>query len=273
MNKNQERPKRILDWFRGIIKKYGDIQKNLSEQAQEFGYSKDIFEKASHQYENVVDDPILDDVEQTLTSHLRYLKDYEGNLRNFLAQSKQASYIAFSTASTATFTAATIHPSFFFETLSPPLSWKPERRKEYIEKMSKLDKELGKAYASIWETFYATKESPEKTSLYAMRQTFDHLFRILAPDEEVRNSLYFSEKAGDNKDQVHRSERLRYAAYTKVKDRTMGELLASKTKQTLDTYEKLNKMHLEKVLNRENVREILTAMQSVLEEWIDAIGI
>ena len=271
MSGDQKRPERIKNWFKKIIKKYGDIQKNLTEQTQEVGYSKDVFEKASNQFNNISDDPILGDVEKTLSSHYAYLSTQGDDLKRFLNQARMGSYIAFSTASTASVSAAIIPANFVVEKLKPPSSWKPERRQKYVAKMSRIDRELGKTYASVWETFYVTQESPEKVALYAMRQTFDHLFRIIAPDEEVRKSPYFSEKEGNKPKQVYREERLQYAACKKVKKIEIGELLASKTKQTLDNYDKLNKMHTEKTLKREDVIEILTSMQSVLEEWIDAI--
>jgi len=268
---NQDRPKRIKKLFRNIIDKYGELQKNLSDQSQEFGYSKDIFEKADSQYKNVPDDPLLDDVEHTLGKHFKFIEDQERDLKLSLDQAKQSSYIAFSTATTSGITISTLQGFPLSEALTPPPSWRPERKKRYIKKMSSINQELGKTYASVWETFYGTTKSPEKTALYAMRQTFDHLFRVIAPDEVVIKSNYFTPKRGDKPNQVHRVERLRYAAYTKIKNKKISELLASKTKQTLDTYDKLNKMHAEKKLNRSDVQQILTSMQSVLEEWIDAI--
>ena len=107
-----------------------------------------------------------------------------------------------------------------------------------------------------------------------MRQSFDHLFRILAPDNEVSNSEFFIPKVGTKDvNQVYRSERIKYAASTRIKDKQVADLLVAHVDQILNIYDQLNKMHTEKKLERSEVQELLTSMQNILDEWIDAIYI
>lgn len=269
--KDPFRPKRISDLFRGIADKYDSLQKKFSQKAQEFGYSKDISNNAGKNFENIPDDPMLDGVEKILKNQFELIRANELEVDQWMKEFPVESW-TFSTASTAGSTAM-FFTSAHVESIKPPDSWTPERRKEYIEKFSKLDPELGKTFSGVWETFYGTADSPEKNALYGMRQTFDHFFRILAPDDKVRESEYFKSKIED-KDigKVYRSERMVFVANTKIKNKKLAELLISKAQHVLNVYEKLNKMHSEKNLNREQVRELLTSMQSILEEWIDAVN-
>jgi len=268
-----QRPKRISDLFKNIAKKCGNIQKKFSEKAQEYGYSKDIFEKTGYKFQNLPDHPILDDVAETLQNHFQIIQEQEKDIFDFLDRTGP-SYIAYSTATTASATAATFYTNYPLEALASPPSWTINRHKEYAKKLAKLDKELGKTFESVWEAFHGATKSPEKQALYSMRQTFDHFFRVIAPDDEVRKSPFFKEKVGEKEPQkVYRKEKLEYAANIKIKNKKVAQLLISQSRQILKTYDELNKLHTETALNRDAVREILNAMQSILEEWIDALEI
>jgi hypothetical protein len=262
-DKDRKRPGRITKLCKDIAGKYGELQKKIMGKAKEFGYAKDIFEQTGEKYISIPDDPILGGVEKILEQHFIYIKQQEKDYYSFIG-STSMSGTAFSTASTANTSAILVNVGLNIESLSPPVYWPVDRSKEYSAKLSKLDQELGKMYNST--------EAPEKNALYAMRQTFDHFFRIVAPDEEVRKSNFFTpKKSQKDENQVHRIERLRYAANTKVKDKKLAALLASQAEQTLEIYDKLNKLHSGEKLGRVQVGEILTSMQSILEGWIDAI--
>jgi hypothetical protein len=93
--------------------------------------------------------------------------------------------------------------------IEPPIlfSTNQGRHDIYAKKFDKLDAELGKTYLSVWETFYGAKDS-ERAAMFVMRQAFDHLLRVLAPEEDVRNSQFFKRKEGSNPKGVHRNEKI-----------------------------------------------------------------
>lgn len=139
------------------------------------------------------------------------------------------------------------------------------------ERLSKLDPQLGKVYQQIWESLYGTTAEPERTALYQMRQAFDHLFEILAPDDQVRKSAYFVKKEGNKPDQVDRKERLQFAAFSRVAYRPQAQTLAASSVQLLEVYQALNQAHKRGELSREKARTALFAMQSFLQDWADAL--
>jgi hypothetical protein len=264
-----QRPIRLKKICEDIANKYENMQKLLSEKSQEFGYSKDVMLKSGDSFTGITDNPSLSSVEDIFKNQLTLVEEQEKYLDLFTEETRP-SYIAYSSTTTAGLTVSAINPGFIPPAFVPP--WKTNS--EFKRKISKLDKELGKTYRSVWEVFYGTTKSPEKSALSNMRQTYDHFFRILSPDVEVRKSDYFQKKEDEqNPNMVYRSERIMYAAYTKVKDKTMADLLASQVKHILKIYNGLNKMHSEKLLERDNVERALNSMQCILEEWIDALEI
>ncbi len=266
-----KRPARIVKLFRNIANTHASIQKQCSEKAQEFGYSKDVFSCVAKKFEKVPDDPMLDGVEAILKQQFLLAQAQEKDYAVLL----QADVVGM-TCGTAAATTSTL--LVFDSGVSNPIVshdlWDLDRKKKYIVKFDKLDVELGRIFRSVWETFYSTTSSPEKNALYAMRQSFDHFFRILAPDEEVRRSKFFILKVGEkDENKVHRLERIQYAANTKIGDKKVAGLLAAEADHILKVYDKLNMLHSAKKLDREAVQELLTSMQRILEQWVDAVGI
>ncbi|HAK97255.1 MAG TPA: hypothetical protein DCM87_20270 [Planctomycetes bacterium] len=131
---------------------------------------------------------------------------------------------------------------------------------------------MGKLARSVWETFYSGVEDAPRSSLEHMRQLLDLLFRKLAPDDEVRQSKFFKTKSGEKPQQVHRGERLSYAASKHVADQSMRDLLLGQARQISVLYKKLNKLHGTDP-PRKVAEEILTEAQAVLEQWVRVLGL
>jgi hypothetical protein len=156
---------------------------------------------------------------------------------------------------------------------NPPSFWPQDKNEKYAARLEKLDYELARVYRSVRNSFFGNKENPERTALYQMRQAYDHFFDILAPADKVRASEYFKKKADNDPDKVYRKERLHYAANAKVKDTTWRELLLKQDDYIIGLYDRLNIAHKRSSLERKEVKEILDAMLTILEQWIDAIGL
>jgi len=160
------------------------------------------------------------------------------------------------------------------EILYEPSPFRPEGgQPTYADRFAKLDPALGDTYWQIWEALYATRADRERSALFLMRQAFDHLFDRLAPDGDVRDSIYWHPKEGDKPNQVYRSERLQYAAHMHIKDQNRANTLAASTKQMLDLYDALNMAHTRGRLNQDKARKALLAMRQMLEDWADALGL
>jgi len=118
---------------------------------------------------------------------------------------------------------------------------------------------------------YGTRSDPERVALYEMRQTYDHFFACLAPDEEVRKSKYYHEKSGNDKGKVFREERILYAANKHIKDSEKAKTLIASADHMLEVYNSLNRAHNRGELNKVKAFRSLEEMRTILEDWIDAI--
>ncbi len=152
---------------------------------------------------------------------------------------------------------------------TPPPSWQPDRQELYAYKLENIDSELAKLYRSVWQLFYGGTENAERAALLSMRQLYDHFFEKIAPDEQVRSSPYFTLKEGENPNQIYRKERIRYAANEKVKNEEISRILETQADSIVEIYNGLNKLHKRGALKSEEVRRILIAMQTIIEQWLD----
>jgi hypothetical protein len=141
------------------------------------------------------------------------------------------------------------------------------------DRFHKVDPALGKVCSQIWEALFGTIADPERAAMYMLRQTWDHFFDRLAPDEDVRSSPFFTKKPGDKPNLVHREERLRYALNTQVKEENKRALLAAESKQMLALYQNLNRAHERGEVNVLKARQSLNSMFAYLEAWANALGI
>lgn len=135
-----------------------------------------------------------------------------------------------------------------------------------------LDPELGRLAKSVWQLFHGNSDGGPRAALATMRQLYDHLFGVLAPDAEVRQSRFFAIKSGEKPNQVSRAERLQFAASKHVSDGALATLLVDNADQVIKTYNRLNMLHVRQELDALAVEQALTAMQAVIRQWVDAIA-
>lgn len=170
-------------------------------------------------------------------------------------------------------TAAFMEPTIVIEPLNYTIFPSVEQQTEFIERLSHLDPEIGNVFRAISEILYGTRSAPERAALYLMRQAFDHFFGKLAPDDQVRESPYWTEKKGDKPNQITREERIQYVAGRYIDDETRKKTLLATSRHMLAVYQALNKAHSRGTLNESQARRALKEMQSFLEEWANLVGI
>jgi len=272
--KDPERPKRIAKVAYDLAELYLVQQKYHAKKAQEYGYSYDVFTQISIALPDIPDNPLLQSAELSLNEYKEAVED------KFIMEAppSDVSTATYILGTAMTLSASLGDPSQFYimtgnlDYPEPPPFWEPNRKDLYIEKLTQLDPELGKLLKSVRESFYSGIENSERTALSLMRQLYDHFFSLIASDDEVINSPYFRRKKGDKPKQIYRRERINYAANSKVLNKKRGKVLETQAGYYLKIYKDLNKLHKRGKLKREDVSSTLSAMEAVIEEWVDALA-
>jgi hypothetical protein len=270
-----KRPNRIVSLASSLAGYCEERQLEHAQMAQDFGYSKEVFETVASNYTGLQDDQMYAATEVSLTKFDAFIRGREQQATKYRIDVSSASYAI---ATTANSTSSAVS-GFVFEEFTkkhkipnPPPHWPTNRTQIYANRLSKLDPELGRLLRSARQSFYGGAENAERASLLSMRQLYDQFFELLAPDAKVRKSQFFHSKDGDKPDQVHRKERLQYAA-SLVKDVSLSEILKAEANQVIKVYDRLNVLHSRQPLKADVVREILDASQAVIEQWVDAIAL
>lgn len=155
--------------------------------------------------------------------------------------------------------------------LPPLVPWERRRVEHFATTLAKLDPNLGNLARAAWEHYYAGTAEGARAALTSMRQLFDDLFRLLAPDDEVRNSTSFTQKPTEKANLVTRPERLHYAAHRYIKDDALRDVLLSDESELIKLYKELNQLHKPAgAISDAAARQTLVAMQDLLERWVVA---
>lgn len=147
-------------------------------------------------------------------------------------------------------------------------------RDYYYSKFTQIDASLGRTYKEIDEIIHTTLADPERAALFMARQSFDHFFDAIAPDEDVRKSSYWREKESfESKDTntVWRIEKIEYAINKHITDPLKAQNLVDQSKYILETYRLLNKAHTRGEIDIQEANNLIISMKTILEEWVVAL--
>lgn len=147
-------------------------------------------------------------------------------------------------------------------------------RDDYYNMFIKIDESLGKTYQEIDQILYNTESDPERAALFMARQSFDHFFDVIAKNDDVRQSPYWSKKEPhviNDQNIVWRIEKIRYAAHTRIKDPLKAQNLIDQSNYIIETYKLLNKAHTRGRINKEEAKNLIISIKKILEEWIVAL--
>lgn len=271
-----EKPEEIID---EIVSRLDNMHSTLVRATSDVGYARDAFRAVRPSWEKLgnasTDDP---DALYIYSSGFEQLKAIRDEVR-----AREDSIVPLSSLSTISGSAATFinttgtTAAFVDVSIIDPLQHLPVfpssgQHEIYAKRFSQFDPSLGKVYQEMWEILYGTRAGPERAVLYLMRQAYDHFFCNLAPDEEVRKSPYWTEKA-DGPNQIWRMERIRYAAGKHIKDRARANTLLASARHMCDVYQALNGAHTRGDLDQVKARQALSEMRTFLEDWANAVGI
>jgi predicted pPIWI-associating nuclease len=272
-----EKPERIIDEIDSML---GDLKARFVEGAIHFGQEQERIQIVRPEWEKLSSADVIDPDQaqiyasgvHALAAYRDELRDYKNTVYPYIGDMLQYSPSTGGTVSVTSST-TTIISTTVVDLTSYILEPSIEENKEIQNKLRNIDPALEKTYLAIREILYGTASDPERAALYLIRQTFDHFFAALAPDDAVRSSTFFKPKADKNKNAVVRHERLMYAAHTHIGNNSRRKALIASFRHMLDVYEGLNRAHTRGNMNLEQARVALREMLVLLQEWIRAIDL
>jgi hypothetical protein len=268
--------------FERAQRQLAHIHNESAQFTQTLGYIISVFETtkpywvqlAAESGSNATVIPILESGKATVTEMATVLdmmeKHYTPPISTAQTLSLSASFFGSNTAATSSLVHISENTRFSVQAI-PHQDFTTDMT--LASRFSKLDPALGRVCAEIWESLYGTTSDPARTALFMLRQTWDHFFQILAPDEEVRNSEFWRRKDGPKPDQVEREERFRFAVARRVRDENKKALLSAACKQMLTLYGKLNGAHKRGEIDSISAKQALNSMYLWLTQWADALEI
>jgi len=283
MTSDQNDKERVEQLFDNAIQAASDLQQTYAEAARLAGYTRDSLIQAKPYWSTFAGAASTDPSSYPILASGEYfLNSFYQELRRIGQQNPAPLDHIRSAAGTAT--TLTYTTSIFADSPNTAEAMArvmytdtpfriAEGKATLTERLTKIDPDLGQTFQQVWDSLYGTTAEPERGALYQMRQTFDHFFQVLAPDEEVRQSNFWTPKEGDNRDQIHRKERIEFAAHQHVKDVLRATTLAASAEQMVDIYQSLNQAHKRGKLQPAKARQALSAMGKILEDWLDALGL
>lgn len=276
--------KRDSEEFRRLFKVTKDtadkLHRHYTEGAKFTGYILDRLEANEPYWDTLVDySPDDTGIDMTVGSGEVFLRSYNQQLNNLYNQLPDHSASLITLASSgATFDANTasladVVPVFEGKEIDhqPCPFINQEDFSSRGDRLEKLDHSLADTYRQVWEDLHGTRSDPERAALYLMRQTYDHFFDILSPDDEVRKSSIWKKKEGEKPELVTRIERIEYAALSHINDEVQAKMLSSSAKPILKVYNELNQAHKRGELNPKKARKAVLAMDKILSDWLDAL--
>lgn len=254
-----------------------NLHESIAEAAEDAGYARHVITSSYPRYtvlfEKSRNDPSMYpivasglDLLQKTTIQYNHLAGIAGEIKYILSSSSDT------TGTFAGSTNAALELGEIKAHFEPLPGIQPRKsRDEYIAKLSEIDDSLGNEYKEVWQTFFGTSADPHRAALFMMRQVYDHFFSCIAPDDSVRESPYWSIKAGDKPNQIYRSERIRFAAHNNIEDTELADVLAASAKHINDLNEAANNAHKRGALNEDGAEKTIVAMDDMLKTWINAV--
>jgi hypothetical protein len=271
-----ENPERIIDEITASLE---DLKARFSEGAIHFGQEEERIRIIRPTWEQLGSTDISDpDQARIYASGVHALSAYRDELADFrnmaipltdriLQQSPSTGGTIALTSSTSSFLLLVNTPNLASILLEPTQS----DNEKILNRLNAIDPALANTYSAIREVLYGTRSDPERAALYLLRQTFDHFFGALAPDDIVRSSSFFKQKKGEKEDLVTRHERLMYAAHTHIQNSYRRNALIASFRHMLNLYDALNNAHTRGTVNPDQARAGLSEMLVLLQEWIRSI--
>ena len=110
-------------------------------------------------------------------------------------------------------------------------------------RLRSINPKLEGTYRDAIAQYHSGVHDPKRAALWQIRQTWDDLFRILAPDQEVRKSEHWHQIKGERTGLVTRSQRIDFALARYVEIGPNRDILAASKRTVLEAYGNICRAH------------------------------
>jgi len=206
----------------------------------------------------------------SLTAELHYMAEISSPI---LARAQLVSSSATLLVASADTTASISFPGIFnLDEFEAPPFFAPNDDVTYT-KLLKIDPPLAETYREVGQAFHGTTADSARAAISCMRQTIDHFFDKLAPEEAVRSSPFWEPKTGNDPMQITRRERMTYATHTHIKDPKRAKLLLDSIDVVLVEYKNLQHLHKRGSLSEKQANKALRTTKAFIESWVEALTV
>jgi hypothetical protein len=273
-------PEKVSEAFAAAEQEAARIQQAHLEAAQHAGYARAAIHAMAPFYVEAA--KLSEDLPQVIpfvASGVKLVDSLADELGNLYTQVApilpQAHSISGSVVTLVTSTSATsdifLPGVVDLEPFEAPPFFAPDENATY-DVLQKIDPPLAETYREVGQTLHGTTADPARAAIASMRQTLDHFFAKLAPDDDVRASPYWKPKYGPDPYQITRRERMTYAAHTHIKDLTRAKTIIDSIDVVLEAYQFLHQLHKRGALSEKQANRALKTTKAFIESWTEALS-
>jgi len=274
-------PKSVAETFAAAEAEAAHLQEIHLEAAQHAGYAKAVLHAIAPYYVKAAEfsedmpnlTPVVTsgiDLAGSITAEFHSMA---GSAESILAQAHNLSGTISLLASSTDSTAAIIFPGTMnLDEYEAPPFFAPDEDATY-KKLCEVDPPLAQTYREVGQAFHGTTADPSRAAIACMRQTLDHFFGYLAPDDAVRNSSYWKPKAGEDMLLITRRERITYATHTYIKEPKRAKTLLNSIDVVLEAYQFLHHLHQRGALSEKQANKALRITKTFIETWVEAMDL
>ncbi|NLG97117.1 MAG: hypothetical protein GX491_07130 [Chloroflexi bacterium] len=267
-------PEKIFEIIDNTEEKLNRLHKEFSEKTQDVGFALDTLRSLRETYL-----PLCNSVEDyqelglIMTSGYNNLQAINNELGTIYSavrvpfgQIRMVAQSVYTACATASSVAGTINPEYSHMPEYP--AYLNQDKAVVTQNLTVLDPSLSDTYEEIEQTYYGTTSDNVRASMSIARQTFDHFFDRLAPDDEVKKTEAWRirfEKTGDDK--VTREDRVNYAIQAHVKNPQRQTTLINSVDNVIKSYKVLNKLHTRGQINNESCKQAIFVVKKFIEDF------
>jgi hypothetical protein len=277
-NEDNFEPRQLIDEIDSTINTLTSLHETMIEKTTEVGFALEAVKKAKQNYATIVDmSEEITELRSVAFSGYGYftainneVSSLQTNLASPLSDIRSMAQNVGGTCIISGSVVSSLVPGYDNQ-VDFPTSLSSDSNGVY-NILNILDPSLGQTYKEVEQVYYGTNADNTKTSLGQIRQTFDHFFSTLAPDEEVMKSKFWKREKNDKGQEiVTRKERIQYAIATHIKNPYKAKSLEGSLNVIISSYRVLNSFHERGRINARSAKQALFTVKHFLESFAEAI--